>query len=185
MAKATGCSLTSSTDGGYGEGEGAPALICAGRVGRPHGLDGAFHVSAARARLLTPGLPVRIGDRELTVERRSGTEQRPVLSLAGIGDRDAAISLRGLEIVVAAERAPALGEGEWWAHELQGCVVCDGQHAIGEVLRLIELPSCEVLEVSREHGQALLVPMVKDAIRSIDVKRRQIDVDLRFLGDTA
>jgi len=45
------------------------------------------------------------------------------------------------------------------------------------------LPSCEVLEVDRPDGSELLVPLVRDAIRSIDVAARRIDVDLRFLGE--
>ena len=32
-------------------------------------------------------------------------------------------------------------------------------------------------------GPDLLVPMVHDAIRSVDVAARRIDVDLAFLGD--
>jgi ribosomal 30S subunit maturation factor RimM len=39
-----------------------------------------------------------------------------------------------------------------------------------------------VLEVAREGaGQPLLVPMVKDAIREIDVAARRIHVDAAFL----
>lgn len=152
-------------------------------MGRPHGLDGGFHVTAARPRLLAAGASVQVGDRTMTVECRGGTEQRLVLHLEGIGDRAAAVSLRGLEITVAADSAPQLEQGEFWAHELEGCTVCDGPHTVGTVARLLELPSCEALEVSREGRQALLVPMVKDAIRSIDVERGQIDVDLSFLGE--
>jgi ribosomal 30S subunit maturation factor RimM len=41
-----------------------------------------------------------------------------------------------------------------------------------------------VLEVARGDGEAdLLVPLVSDAVRDVDVERRQIDVDLRFLGE--
>ena len=49
--------------------------------------------------------------------------------------------------------------------------------------RMSALPSCEVLEVDRPDGSELLVPMVRDAIRSIDVEARRIDVDLGFLGE--
>lgn len=160
-----------------------PARISAGRVGRPHGLDGGFHVTGARARLLGPGVAVQIGDRALVIERRGGTEQRPVLHLSGVGDRDAVAALRGLEITVAVEHAPELGEGEFWAHELEGCLVCDGERSIGTVTRLVELPSCEALEISREQGSALLVPMVKDAIRNVDMRLRRIDIDLGFVGE--
>jgi 16S rRNA processing protein RimM len=50
------------------------------------------------------------------------------------------------------------------------------------VVRLLGLPSCEVLEVERSGGP-LLVPLVSDAVRSVDVAARRIDVDLRFLGE--
>jgi 16S rRNA processing protein RimM len=169
--------LTSST-----ESEGGPQIE-AGRVGRPHGLDGSFHVTGARPRLLAVGVSVKVGGRALTIERLGGTEQRPILRLEGVRDRDAARALVGQSIAVSAEHAPQLEEGEWWAHQLQGCEVRDGERLVGTVARMIELPSCEVLEVSRKSGPALLVPMVKDAIRSIDPQHQRIEIDLRFLGE--
>ena len=45
------------------------------------------------------------------------------------------------------------------------------------------LPSVEVLEVDRPDGSELLVPLVRDCIRSIDLEARRIDVDLGFLGE--
>ena len=59
----------------------------------------------------------------------------------------------------------------------------DGAVAVGEVRRLLALPSCEVLEVARPGSADLLVPLVRDAIRMIDVEERRIDVDLAFLGE--
>lgn len=181
MARRTECSLTSSTEKRAKQG----AKIAAGRVGRPHGLDGSFHVTGAIGRLLVAGARVEVGGREREIERRGGTHERPVLRLQGVGDRDAARALRGLEIAVAASQAPALGEDEWWAHELIGCEVSDGERRVGTVTRLLELPSCEALEVSRDAAEPLLVPMVKDAVRSVDVRRRSIEIDLAFLGEEA
>ena len=43
--------------------------------------------------------------------------------------------------------------------------------------RMLALPSCEVLEVERD-GAELLVPLVRDAIRAVDVAARRVDVDL-------
>jgi 16S rRNA processing protein RimM len=166
-----------------GRGQVDPALIVAGRVGRPHGLDGCFHVTGARPRLLSQGMSVEVGGRTLRVRKRGGTDQRPLLWLTDVEDREAALALRGEDLRVAAQHAPSLGEGEWWAHELEGCEVHDdAQTMIGVVSKLIELPSCEALEVVREQGEPLLVPMVKDAIKSVDAQRRRIEVDLRFLG---
>jgi 16S rRNA processing protein RimM len=155
----------------------------AGRVGRPHGLDGSFHVTRPNAQLLRDAVHVLIDDSELEITRRAGTERSPILRLAGHDDRSAAEGLRGKDLMVARAEAPELGPDEWWAEDLAGCSVHDGERAVGTVRRLVELPSCEVLEVERPGGTELLVPLVSDAVREVDLDRRTIDVDLRFLGE--
>jgi 16S rRNA processing protein RimM len=158
------------------------AEIQAGRVGRPHGLDGSFYVTGARPRLLSLGTGVSVAGEALEITRRAGTEQRPIVRLQGVEDRPAAEALRGQSLIVRSQQAPALAEGEWWAHELEGCEVIDGDQLIGTVSRLIELPSCEALEVRRDEGEPLLVPMVKDAIRRVEVAAGRIEVNLDFLA---
>ena len=150
----------------------------AGRVGRAHGRDGSFHVIAPRPRLLVLGTPTDVGE----IVRRAGTDEKPVVRLRGCDTREAAERLHGTVLRVALADAPALDEGEYWAHELEGLAVTDGERAIGTVREMRELPSVEVLEVVREDGGELLVPMVGDAIRAIDLQAGRIDVDLRFLG---
>ncbi|MBV9915963.1 MAG: 16S rRNA processing protein RimM [Solirubrobacterales bacterium] len=156
----------------------------AGRVGRAHGLDGSFYVLEATAPLLELDRTVLIGERERKIVRRAGTDTRPILRLEGCEDRDAARSLAGAELLVARAQAPELEADEWWAEDLEGCAVSDGDRRIGVVRRLLALPSCEVLEVAREEDAGdLLVPLVSDAVRHVDLERREIDVDLRFLGE--
>ncbi len=162
----------------------SPATLEAGRVGRAHGLDGSFYVTGARPRLLAEGGEVSVAGDVRRILRRSGVERRPIVRLDGVEDRTAAEALRGQPLTVAQAQAPLLGEGEWWAHELEGCIVCDGERRLGTVSGLLELPSCEVLEVRREDGRQLLVPMVRDAVRHVDVAARRIDVSLDFLGET-
>jgi 16S rRNA processing protein RimM len=153
-------------------------------VGRPHGLDGSFHVTRPNPVLLQAAEAVRIGDRDLSITRRAGTDRRMILRLEDHDDRAAAESLRGKDVLVLRSAAPELGPDEWWAEDLAGCEVHDGDRAIGTVRRMLELPSCEVLEVQRLDGAGdLLVPLVTDAVREVDVQRRAIDIDLRFLGE--
>jgi len=149
----------------------------AGRVGRAHGLDGSFHVTSPRPRLLTLGTPTDLGE----IVRRAGTDERPLVRLAGCDTREAIEALHARPLLVALADAPALEPGEWWAHELEGLAVTDGDRAVGTVRRMLELPSVEVLEVERADGSELLVPMVSDAVRSLDVAGRRVDVDLGFL----
>jgi 16S rRNA processing protein RimM len=160
-----------------------PHWLHAGRVGRPHGLDGSFHVTRPNAELLRDAAHVSIDDRELQITRRAGTDRRVILRLAGHEDRAAAEALRGKDMLVPRAEAPALGPDEWWAEDLAGCEVRDGDRQVGTVRQLLELPSCEVLEVERSGGGELLVPLVSDAVREVDLERRAIDVDLRFLGE--
>lgn len=160
--------------------------LAAGRVGRPHGLDGSFHVTRPRAQLLALGLQVALGseDRLAEIVRCAGTDERPILRLAGFESREAIEGLRGADLLVARSDAPDLPEGEWWAEDLAGCQVADGEREVGVVRRLVELPSCEVLEVERAGGAGeLLVPLVRDAVRSVDVAARRIDVNTAFLGE--
>ena len=157
------------------------ATILAGRVGRPHGLDGSFHVLMPVPALLELGAAVSVAGRTLEITRRAGTDQRPIVRLAGCSEREHAEALRGQPLFVPRAEAPALGDDEWWAFDLEGCRVTDGGRAVGRVRRLVALPSCEALEVERDGGGELLVPLVRDAIRAVDVDERRIDVDLGFV----
>jgi 16S rRNA processing protein RimM len=150
-------------------------VIAAGRVGRPHGLDGSFYVVRPVAELLQEGTVVVVAGAERRIERRAGTDARPIVRLEGAASRDEAEALRGASL--EAEPGP-LAEGEFWAHELAGCRVVDGARDVGVVARMIALPSCEALEVG-DH----LIPLVRDAIRSVDLEARVIDVDMGFVGE--
>jgi 16S rRNA processing protein RimM len=156
----------------------------AGRVGRPHGLDGSFLVAEPNALLLRATETVKLADGEHAIERLAGHDARLIMRLAGCDDRVAAEALRGQTLFVARGVAPALEADEWWAEDLEGLVVVDGERNIGIVLRLLALPSCELLEVQRsEGGEPLLVPLVSDAVRTVDLQLKRIDIDLQFLGE--
>jgi len=127
--------------------------------------------------------PLWLAGRRVELDRRAGTETRPILRVRGIGSRDAIEALRGEPLLVAREDLPALDAEEFWAHDLVGCAVVDGDVVVGQVARLLGLPSVDVLEVVRPGGgEPLLVPLVRDAIRSVDAAARRVDVDLGFLG---
>jgi 16S rRNA processing protein RimM len=139
-------------------------LVTAGRVGKPHGRDGSFYVEGAADPLAT-GTSVFVGERRHEVERRAGTDKRPLVRLAGLDDPGA---VRDELLLVEAE----LGEGEWLAADLVGRSV----PGHGRVERVLDGPSCSVLEL--EDGS--LVPFISDAIRA--VQGGEIHVDEHFLG---
>lgn len=157
--------------------------LSAGRVGRAHGLDGSFFVTRPRSPLLVLGATLRVGDDEREIVRRAGTDDKPIVRLDGIASREAADAVRGSELLVPRSAAPALEDDEYWPEDLEGCAVTDGDVVVGVVRSLVGYPSVDVLEVERAEGGQLLVPMVHDAIRSVDVAARRIDVSLAFMGE--
>jgi 16S rRNA processing protein RimM len=119
-------------------------------------------------------MDLTVGANARRVARRGGTDDRPLLRLEGVDDRNAADALRGQPLLASLEDAP-LNEDEWLAEDLVGCEV----PGLGAVTRVVAAPSCDLLEVGPD---AVLVPLVSDAVRAIDVDARRIDVDLDFLA---
>jgi 16S rRNA processing protein RimM len=163
------------------------ALLSVGRIGRPHGLDGSFHVTQPRERVLEAASSVIVEGRSLDIERRSGTPVAPILRLPGITSREDAERLRGTDLFVPRAVAPPLEEDEWLAEDLVGCRVVDGETPVGVVAKLLPYPSCDLLEVQRSepNAKALWVPLIGDAVRTVDVGEKVIDVNLAFLGEDA
>ena len=140
-------------------------LVTAGRVGKPHGLDGSFYVDGPRHEL-PEGTELVLAGGAHRIERRAGTDDRPLVRLAGVDDPG---KLRGELLLVEDE----LGEGEWLAADLVGLEV----PGMGTVSRVIDAPSCALLEL----GDGTLIPFVADAIRSVDPEAGEIQVNREFL----
>ena len=133
-------------------------------MGRPHGRDGSFYVNAPDSDFEL-GSEVSVGGVTTTVERRDGTDAKPLIRLEGIDPRE-----HSGEPILA---DVPLGEGEYAAEDLVGCRV----EGVGVVERVVNGPSCDVLEVGD-----VLIPFVDDAIVSLDLDARVIEVDRSFLG---
>jgi 16S rRNA processing protein RimM len=141
-------------------------LVTAGRVGKPHGLDGSFYVEAPR-HALPEGTALVLSGGTHTISRRGGTDERPLIRLEGVEDPR---PLRGELLLVEDE----LTEGEWIASQLIGLSI----PGIGTVCRVIDAPSCSVLELD----DGTLVPFIADAVRSIDLDAGEIQVNPDYLS---
>ena len=129
------------------------------------------------AGLLALEIPVTVAGRATRLTRLAGTAAKPIAKLHGVAGRSAIEALRGEPLWVARADAPPLEEDEFWAEDLRGLAVVDGSREIGIVERVMTLPSCDVLVVGE-----LLIPLVGDAVRAVDLDAGRIDVDLEFLG---
>ena len=93
------------------------------------------------------------------------------------------MALRGAELTVPRDDGDARGGRVLGRRTSRAARSSTATSPVGFVRRMRALPSVEVLEVDRPDGSELLVPLVRDCIRSIDVEARRIDVDLGFLGE--
>jgi 16S rRNA processing protein RimM len=149
-------------------------LVPVGRVGRPHGLDGAFFVEGASARkeVFEPGATLQVaGEPATVVTLRHGSGGRPVIRL----DRPVE---RGAELAVARETLPLLTDGdEFYVFELVGLAVEEegGRH-LGRVHAVLEYPANDVLEL--DSGASL--PLVEACVRQVDVAGGRIVVAAGF-----
>jgi 16S rRNA processing protein RimM len=159
------------------------APLRVGIVGRPHGKEGAFLVvePTERIELLDPACTVTIGGSARTVEWRRGTPERPLLKLEGADGRAAADELRGEAITVPRTAVGPLDADEFLVDDLIGADVVDGERRIGRVSNVLLMPSADVLEVERDGEETLLVPLVGDAVRSIDVDAGRVEIKATFL----
>jgi 16S rRNA processing protein RimM len=143
-------------------------LVPVGRVGRPHGLEGAFVVEGASEdpeRFAEGGTLYVDGESARVVEsKRAGG--RPVIRL----DRAAA---RGAELAVPKEALPPPEEDAWYAFQLVGLeVVEEDGRSLGRVADLQPGVANDVLEL--EGG--LLLPFVDACVVDVDLTAGRIVV---------
>jgi 16S rRNA processing protein RimM len=150
-------------------------LVTVGRVGRPHGVQGAFFVEgpSERDEVFAVGATVlAAGEPATVVSSGRGSGGRPVIRL------DRAVE-RGAELAVPRDSLPELPaeEGEYYVFELVGLSVEqeDGR-VLGRVREVLQYPANDVLEL--DSGASL--PLVEACVRSVDVEGGRIVVASGF-----
>lgn len=99
--------------------------------------------------------------------------------LEGIHTREAAASLKGLDVAVPRERLPAVAQGEYYWTDLEGMEVANREgQVLGKVEAVFSNGAQSVLVV-RGGGQKaeLLIPFVTAYVEGVDAAARRIRVD--------
>lgn len=150
-------------------------LVPIGRVGRPHGLDGAFvveHASDDDGRWHV-GASLLVDGRAATIElsRRVGGGRRAIRL-----DRPVE---RGAMLAVRRSELPSPGPDTYYAFQLVGLRVVDEDGGeLGKVVTVHPGTANDNLELD----DGSLVPLIEDAVRTIDLDARRIVVDGGFLA---
>jgi 16S rRNA processing protein RimM len=150
--------------------------VVVGRVGRPHGIGGAFVVErpsddpqrfAVGAKLYAAG------------------EQAEVVESKRVGGGRLAIRLdrrveRGTDLEVDRSELPEPGEDTYYVFELVGlAVVEEGGRELGRVRDVLEYPANDVLELDT----GVVLPMVEDCVLNVDLTARRIVVATGYADD--
>jgi 16S rRNA processing protein RimM len=101
-----------------------------------------------------------------------------VVKFRGIDGISEAEKYIGAEIKIPAGDLPAPEKGSYYTFHLKGCQVfaSDGDY-IGIVTDILGSGGAEILKVDKE-GEETLIPFAESYLRSIDLDRRRIEVDL-------
>jgi 16S rRNA processing protein RimM len=147
---------------------GGERWIAVGRVGRPHGLGGAFVVEQASEapERLAPGAVVYVGREPATVVEAKRAGGRLVARLDRPVKRGAALELPESEL-------PAPDDDAFYVFQLVGLTVEEeGGRRLGTVRDVAAGVANDVLELDSE----ISLPFVGECVRSIDVARGRIVV---------
>ena len=99
--------------------------------------------------------------------------------MAGIGDREAAASLKGADIGVPRAALPVAEENEIYYSDLVGLAVMNRQGVrLGLVVKVQDFGAHPVLCITDEAGEAeRMIPFVGAYVDGVDVAAGRIDVD--------
>jgi 16S rRNA processing protein RimM len=143
-----------------------PELVVVGRVGKSHGLNGAFVVEDASEtrELFARGATLTVDGAAATIVESKQARGRPVIRLDRRVGRGSALQ------VPRSALAPTV-EGEYYVFQLVGLkAVEDGGRVLGTVTDVGPGVANDVLELD----SGLALPMVEECILSVDLDARRI-----------
>jgi 16S rRNA processing protein RimM len=150
-----------------------PEFVNVGRVGRPHGLDGSFVVE----RPSEDERHFRVG-----AVLYAGGEPAEVVAAKRVGGRRLALKLdrrveRGTELAVPRAELPEPGEDSYYVFQLVGLAVEeDGGRTLGTVVEVVPGVANDSLELDT----GLLLPLVEDCVRAVELDQGRIVVATGF-----
>lgn len=161
-------------------------FVTIGMIKSSHGLRGEIKVSPESDhpdRLAT--LP------QMMVFVQKGTVRQPYrvtgasvqqaywrLKLQGVDTREQAEALIGGELQISRDKVLPLPKGNYYVFELLGLSVVTVQgEALGEIVEVLQPGANDVYVVRGEQEQELLIPAIKQVVKSIDLEARRMVVD--------
>ena len=96
----------------------------------------------------------------------------------GCEDRDVAESYKGKKIFCLRESLPNITDNKYYINDLIGCKVINiEKEDLGKILDIKNFGAGDLMEISKENNKNFFIPMNKDNLVNIDLKKMIIVVD--------
>jgi 16S rRNA processing protein RimM len=159
-------------------------MLRVGRITGAHGLKGALRFrpdnpdSNTLEQVKRLFLETEEGSREFrrtSVTPLNATTKR--ITLDGIADADAAESLKGAVVMLAAEDVPPAKPGEFYYYEAIGCEVflTDGSR-LGAIEEIFSNGAQDIWVV-RDGNREFLIPVIEDVVKAMDLAGRRVTIE--------
>lgn len=160
------------------------AMALVGSIARAHGNRGDVIVNPETDFLeerFRPGAILwtwREGRRQaIAIETARVQQGRPVVHLRGVDTMDAADALAGCELRIPVADLVALGEGQYYRHDLVGCRVETAAGALVGTVEHVESDTGNDRLVVRSPRGEVLIPLAAPIVARIDPKAALIVID--------
>ena len=115
---------------------------------------------------------------EAAVEKAVVSPRGVRLKLKGVNDRNAAEGIRGKILFVDEAHRARLSRGQYFVHDILGLEVRGEDGAeLGTIADVLRYPASDVYVIRGTRGE-ILVPAVKEFVRSVDLATRTMTVRL-------
>ena len=118
--------------------------------------------------------------RSLEIENIRYQNNMVIAKFAGTDDRNAAESLKDLDVFITEDELSDLPEDTYYIRDLIGCAVCDYETGgyIGEIEDVIQNSAQDLYQIKLETGKFIWVPAVAEFVKDVDIKGKRVKVSL-------
>src|ERR1700689_5311520 len=157
--------------------------ICIARIGAAHGVRGAvklwtFTEDPLAVKAYGP-LVTKDGARSFEVASAREAKGHLVATLKGVGSREDAERLNGIELYVAREKLPATDQDEYYHADLIGlAAVTPAKASLGRVVAIHNFGAGDIIEIAPPQGATLLLPFTGAVVPAVDVASGRVVIEL-------
>jgi 16S rRNA processing protein RimM len=161
----------------------SPSQICVARIGAAHGVRGAvklwtFTEDPLAVKAYGP-LVTKDGARQFEVTHAREAKGHLVATLKGIGTREEAERLNGVELYIARDKLPATDENEYYHADLIGlAAVTPANEPLGRVIAIHNFGAGDLIEIAPAHGATMLLPFTNAVVPSVDLAGGRVIIEL-------